>query len=234
MQSFYLLLLAAGASACATSKRLATGDYSETRGPNVILFSGRELCLNPDQTFTYAHWSDDISSSRYGTGTYWFTHKKLRLVFENTIPSKIETQSIPLVVRPDSIVLTFLVQSLENPAIAVPLAGVTILARTASLPIVGVATDATGHATLRLGRSGQSAMLAVSSVGFLTWQQACPAGNTAYKLQLPMDLGTPYEAGIVKEFWVRHHREKQLVLAQGKQVITLVAQPATSKKDIDP
>lgn len=52
------------------------------------------------------------------------------------------------------------------------------------------------------------------------------AGNTDYKLQLPADLGTPYEAGVVKEFWVRHHSEKQLVLAQGKQIITLVAQPA--------
>lgn len=223
MQSFYLLLLA---SACATSKRLAAGNYSETRGPNVILFSGRELRLNPDQTFTYAYWSDDISSSRYGTGMYQFTHKKLRLVFENTVLPKIETQFIPLTVRPDSIVLTFLVQSLENPSTALPLVGATIVPRTTSPPIVGVTTDGTGHATLRLAQSGHSAILAVSSTGFLTWQQACPAGNTDYKLQLPADLGTPYEAGVVKEFWVRHHSEKQLVLAQGKQIITLVAQPA--------
>jgi hypothetical protein len=220
------LFVLSAATSCVGPIKLATGSYEELNEPGVIAFTGRTLHLNPDHTFFYTYWSDDLASSKYGTGTYQLAHQKLRLVFGNTAQPVAQVQAFPLAARPDSLVLTFLVQSLEDSVVAVPLAEATIVARAASTPAVGVGvtTDAMGRATLRLARAALPSMLAISHVGFSTWQQACPASDAFYVIKLTLDRGTPYEVGTVKELRVRRHRGQQVVLAQGKRILVPVAQ----------
>jgi hypothetical protein len=218
------LFVLSTATSCVAPIKLATGSYEELNEPGVIAFTGRTLHLNPNHTFFYTYRSDDLASSKYGTGTYQLAYQKLRLVFGNTAQPVAQVQAFPLAARPDSLVLTFLVQSLEDSVIAVPLAEATIVARAASTPAVGVTTDAMGRATLRLARAALPSMLAISHVGFSTWQQACPASDAVYVIKLTLNRGTPYEVGTVKELRVRRHRGQQVVLAQGKRILVPVAQ----------
>jgi hypothetical protein len=218
------LFVLSAATSCVAPTKLETGSYEELNEPGVIAFTGRTLHLNPNHTFFYTYRSDDLASSKYGTGTYQLAHQKLRLVFGNTAQPVAQVQAFPLATRPDSLVLAFLVQSLEDSVVAVPLAEATIVARAASTPAVGVTTDAMGRATLRLARAALPSMLAISHVGFSTWQQACPASDAVYVIKLTLDRGTPYEVGTVKELRVRRHRGQQVVLAQGKRILVPVAQ----------
>jgi hypothetical protein len=62
---FIVALPLLGLPACAPM-RLVPGTYTETRGPGVIMWTGRTLRLADDHTFAYSYWSDDVASGRYG------------------------------------------------------------------------------------------------------------------------------------------------------------------------
>jgi hypothetical protein len=229
MKSLCFLLLAAGVVACTTPKALITGNYVETRGPGVILWESIELQINPNNTFVYVHSSDDIASGKYGEGTYKFTDKKLRLTFANLVPATPQMQSHPLIAHPDSVTFTFLVKSgnSRNPELGAALPEATIIALdVVGRVITGTSSDKAGFGTLRLARASHPQKLIISSVGLLTWEQACPASSTAYQVQLPENLGTPYAAGTVKEFRVLRQAGGQLVLKQGANKIRLISQRA--------
>lgn len=184
-------------SACAPV-RLAAGEYTETRGPGVILLEGQTLRLASDHTFAYQHWSDDMSSSRYGTGTYHLAGRTLRLRFGAPLAAAVGVQTQPLAAAPDSLVLAFALMG-QTATASQPLPGATILAYGAAGQVVaGATSDAAGRVVLRLPPGTQQ--VRVQSLGFLAWQQACPVRSTAYQLELPANLGTPYAAGTVKEF----------------------------------
>jgi|GEM_PF-2198159 len=222
------LLLAGAASSCAPV-RLAAGEYSETRGPGVILLEGQTLRLASDHTFAYQHWSDDASSSRYGTGTYQLAGNKLQLRFGSPPPVVVEMQARPLAAAPDSLVLAFAVVSRPAPGTtkAQVLPGAVILAYDAAGQVVaGASSDAAGRAVLRPTR--QARQLRVQSLGFVGWQQACPASSTAYELALPANEGTPYAAGTVKEFRLRRGPQpaQTVVLGQGHRQTVFQRPPA--------
>lgn len=226
MKNFCLVLLAAGASACAVPKVLATGDYVETRGPRIILFESKELQLNPDQTFTYVQYNDDLSSAKHGTGKYELTNSKLRLTFTAQPPTvpEVQAQVYPLAVHPDSLILTFWVKSQQNARVCA-LSGATIIVQSApGQASRGTATDIAGRATLRLARVAQPQNVVISNIGFISCQLTA-LSSAAYEVELPLNLGTPYGAGMVKEFQLLRQTDRQLVLRQGKKRITLLRQP---------
>ena len=222
-----VLLLVAGLAACAPV-RLVAGSYSETRGPGVVMWEGKELRLAGDHTFWYSYWSDDISSGRYGTGTYRILGNKLKLSF-TAQPTSIPTVvARPLVSGSDSLVLAFTVVGSETygSALTTALPGATVIAYgTAGQPLAAASTDAQGRAVLRLPRAARAQQLLVQSIGFVEWRQECPTRSTAYQLALPANAGTPYAAGTRKEFRVLRHTDTTLVLGQGPRVTTLRRQP---------
>jgi len=226
-RGLFVLPVVAGLAACAPV-RLAAGSYSETRGPGVVMWEGKELRLADDHTFWYSYWSDDISSGRYGTGTYRMVGKKLTLGFTAQPAGIPEAITRPLVAGADSLVLTFTVAGRgaygSAPATALP--GATVIAYgAANQALAATSTDAQGRAVLRLPRAARAQLLLVQSIGFVEWRQACPVGSTAYQLALPANAGTPYAAGTRQEFRVRRHTDTTLVLGQGLRITKLRRQP---------
>jgi len=213
------LLLGGVVSACAPV-RLTAGEYSETRGPGVILLEGQTLRLASDHTFVYEHWSDDVSSSRYGMGTYRLAGHKLQLRFVAPPLAVVEVQAQPIAAPADSLVLAFAVVGRPTLGTAQTqvLPGATILAYDATGQVVaGASSDAAGRAVLH--PTHRARRLRVQSLGFVAWQQACPASSTAYRLELPADAGTPYAAGTVKEFRLKRSPQpaQTVVMSQGRR-----------------
>ena len=222
------LLLAAGLAACAPV-RLITGDYRETHGPGVILLAGKELRLSDDHTFVYSYWSDDLSSGRYGTGTYQLLGNRLRLEFVGQPPVVVNVLAQSLVPRPDSLILAFAVSggAAIGTAEVTTLPGASIIAYgEAGQPVAAISSDAKGRAVLRLPRTARAQRLLVQCLGYKPWRQECPASSTAYQLELPPDAGTPYAAGTRKEFRVLRQTAAALVLKQGPVQTTFQRQPA--------
>ncbi len=158
-----------------------------------------------------------MSSGRYGQGVYHLRGNKLYLQFEAVPPVAAIVAARPLATPPDSLRLEFLVlaRSLAGGAGSAPLPYATITAHVEQGEIVAsVMSDTAGYAVLRVPRGTR--WLSVQSLGVSTWRQECPAGSTAYRLELPVNQGTPYAAGTNKVFrLVRHQSPETLVVRQG-------------------
>ena len=219
------MLLASGVTACAPIL-LTAGNYSETRGPGIILLEGRTLQLSSDHTFAYRHWSDDIGSDRYGVGTYRVAGNKLRLQFAPPLSEQTDVQTQVLTPRPDSLTAAFIIfgRPVMGAGTAQVVPGAFIAAYDDQGRVVAaVASDTAGRAVLYLPQTARQ--LRVQALGLTSWQQACPATSTSYRLTLPASAGTPYTAGTVKVFGVLSHNANELVLRQGKMRLVLRSQP---------
>jgi hypothetical protein len=219
-------LVVAGLVACAPG-RLLSGAYVQVHKPGSIALEGKILCLADDYTFAYNSWSDNLSSNRYGIGTYQVVGQQLRLSFGVSTPAIASAQMQALVARDDTLVLAFVVRgsSAAGPPVAIPWAVITAYDR-ADKVVAVASTDVQGLAQLRLPRSAQPQRLRAESLGFISWNQDCATGSTAYQVVLPSNQGTPYAAGTVKEFRVRRVVGRRLLLSQGTTQIAFKRQPA--------
>ncbi len=222
-----LVLPLASLSACAPMQ-LATGCYTETRGPGVVLLTGQTLCLAANHTFAYPYWSDNVSSSYYGQGVYHLRGNKLHLRFEAVPPAAATTVARPLVTPPDSLYMKFLVlaRSPAGGASPAPLPYATIAAHAESGNAVASAmSDTAGFAVLRVPRGTR--WLSVQSLGFGIWRQECPPSSTTYRLELPANQGTPYAAGTSKVLHlVRQQSPRTLLVEQGAARIVFKREPS--------
>ncbi|WP_375418184.1 hypothetical protein [uncultured Hymenobacter sp.] len=222
MKSYCRVLpLLFGLSACATRPALTTGKYVEDPGPGVLSFESRELRRLPGQRFEYFAYSDDISSSKHGAGTYELRGKQLRLTFDGQPlgpAAQVQTRPGPAT-HPDS--LTFQVRGSAGRDAPQPLAGATILVRST---MQGTSVGAAGRATLRLARTQDPQEIVISCVGWQMLRQPWPAQNTAYEVYLQAEFGDLYAAGTVKEFRVLRQTANRLVLRRGNNTTTLALQ----------
>lgn len=206
----------AGLLACAPMQ-VATGNYNETRGPGVVMWTGQTLCLAADHTFAYCYWSDDVSSGRCGQGVYRLRGNKLHLQFGAMPPAVATAVARPLATPSDSLKMEFLVlaRALASGASPTPLPYATIVAYAGPGKIVASAvSDTAGCAVLRV--PPDTRWLGVQSLGFATWRQACPPSSTSYRLELPANHGTPYAAGTGIVFrLVRRQPSQTLLVRQG-------------------
>ena len=207
-------LLLAGLAACAPG-RLPSGTYLQVHRGRVIALEGRTLSLADNLSFAYAFWSDDLSSSRYGVGTYQLVGRRLRLTFAASPPVAASAQVQALAIAPDGLELTFEVRgrSAARRVVALSYAVVTAYGKANNL-LAGASTDAQGRAKLRLPRGTQPQLLRAECLGFITWNQACAVGSAAYQVVLPPNEGRPYAPGTTKEFRVRRASSKRLLLRQ--------------------
>lgn len=218
-------LLLAGLAACAPG-RLPSGTYVQAHRSGVIALEGRTLCLADDHTFAYVFWSDDLSSSRYGAGTYQLAGRRLRLIFAASLPVAASAQVQALATAPDNLVLAFEVRgrSAAGRAVALPYAVVTAYDKANKL-LTGASTDAQGRAKLRLPRGAQPQLLRAEGLGFVTWNQACAIGSATYQVVLPPNEGRSYAPGTTKEFRVRRASSQRLLLRQGAAQLAFERQP---------
>ena len=218
-------LLLAGLAACAPG-RLPSGTYVQAHRGGAIALEGRTLCLAENHTFTYTFWSDDLSSSRYGAGTYQLVGRRLRLIFAASLPAAASAQVQALATAPDSLVLAFEVRgrSAAGRVVALPYVVVTAYDKANKL-IAAASTDAQGRAKFRLLRGTPPQLLRAECLGFTTWNQACATGSAAYQVVLPPDEGRPYATGATKEFRVRRASSQRLLLRQGAAQLAFERQP---------
>ena len=228
MKGYYCLLLAAalGAGACASSRGLALGNYRETRGPGVVMWTSHSLRLLPGQTFEYGMSSDDIESGKNGAGTYQLHHRQLELVFNGKPLVQATYARLRSLPPADSLHLTFAVQLADLENTWQPASGATVLLRDPQGQVrASAATDTAGRAVLRLSRPEPLGTLSVSYIGYQPLQQPVPAASTAFQVYLQPSLGRLYEAGSVLRFRVRRHTATRLVLGQGREKLTLLKTP---------
>lgn len=157
------LALAVGLPACA-STQLAVGTYTKTRGPGVILWAGHTVELLDNRAFAYSYWSDDISSSRYGRGTYQL--KGTRLCLQFGLPQLVMATATarPLAAQPDTLLaFEVLARSPTSvaPARAVAYATIAVYNEQGKI-IAAVASDTAGRAVLRV--PGRARWLSVQSL----------------------------------------------------------------------
>ncbi|MBD2721616.1 carboxypeptidase-like regulatory domain-containing protein [Hymenobacter armeniacus] len=218
-----IALLALGCTACAGSRELALGDYRETHGPGVVLWTAKHLRLLPGQAFEYDMSSDDLASGKNGAGTYQRQGHTLELIFNGqplVRASTVRLHSLPT--ASDSVRLTFAVRQADAWDVLQPAAGVSVVVRDQQgHPKAQVQTDSAGWAEVLLPRAWYPCTLSVSSIGYQPLQQDAPPSSTAYQVSLQPSAGRLYDAGSRLEFKVVRQTSSQLVLRQGAEKIIL-------------
>jgi hypothetical protein len=219
-------LLAFSLAACTSSRSLATGDYEETRGPGVMMWTYLSLRILPDQTFEYVYNTDD-EGGKYGAGTYQLRGRKLKLAFNGRpLVQASSAQLTPLPTHTDSLLFTFDVYQADSGNVLVPAAGVTVLVRdNGGRVITGAGTAADGRATLHTPKASVPRLLTVNCIGYQPLREPLPPTSTAYKVYLQPSLGQLYAAGSVLRCKVLRQSSQQLVLRWGNQKVTMVKVP---------
>jgi hypothetical protein len=202
-------------SSCAASRELAVGDYQETRGPDVMMWTIAHFSILPGHAFQYGISTDD-ESGRFGAGSYTLRGKRLQLLFNGKAlvpPSYAQLQRLPT--RPDSLLLTFDVHDAANGNEPLFLVGVTLCDEAG-----GVVSGEDGRAVVRIARSHHTHPISIKYVGRQTLEMPWPDSSTAYQIYLHPSLGTLYPAGSTLQFRVLEQTPAQLVVRRGKSKAT--------------
>jgi hypothetical protein len=217
---FFLLLLALSLTSCATRDALTPGRYVETRGPGVIMFESKELCLYADHKFEYVHWTDMVGVGQQGKGTYSLHGQQLRLHFDGqSLAKRTVLQQHALLAQSVSDSVTVWVDLLfgkDTPE------GLTLLVLDeAGHILLGTGSNKAGQAHLTLARTQHPQHFTISGAGFQQVDQPWPLASTAYTVQLAEILGPTSKAGKVLSFQVLQQTATKLLLQQGADTIVL-------------
>lgn len=219
---FSLVLI--GLSSCVAARTLPPGSYLETK-PNTMLFTQRELIVNPDGRVRYLVHVDDVSMGREGSGTYRLRGRSLELRLNgqpDTATARASSTPLPATEQR----LHFFASTLAGPGKSEPLAGLTVLARDAAgQPVAAAATDADGYAELPWSAASAPQTVEITGIGWQRWQQAWPAGPATFRVQLRPQPYEAYAAGTRKTFALLAASPQQIVLRQGRDTLTLVRRP---------
>lgn len=86
MQKWIWLTMACTITLCGCSQKILKGTYSTPPPEEGILFSGDIYHFFDSNRVEVTHWSDDISSNKFGEGTFVIDGKKLSIAFDNATP----------------------------------------------------------------------------------------------------------------------------------------------------
>ncbi|RTQ49546.1 hypothetical protein EJV47_12015 [Hymenobacter gummosus] len=213
-----------GLSSCAAPRTLLPGSYLETK-PNVMLYTSRELVVQPANRVRYLVHVDDISMGREGSGTYRLRGRRLELQLNGQPDTATaRTNSRPLAASDQQVQLSVSTQAAAGTS--EPLPGLTVLVRDAAGAIVAATpTDSAGYAALPWQPSTTPQTIEITGIGWLRWQRPWPTGPTAFRVQMVPQPYEPYPAGTRKLFQLLAASPQQLVLLQGADTLTLVRQP---------
>lgn len=71
---------------CSCSQKVLEGTYSTPQPEEGVLFSGDIYHFFDSNHVKVTHWSDDLSSNKFGEGTFTIDGKKLSIEFDNATP----------------------------------------------------------------------------------------------------------------------------------------------------
>ena len=221
LRIFPLLL---GLGSCAAPRTLPPGTYLETK-PNAVLFTSRELVVQPNNRVRYLVHVDDISMGREGSGTYRLRGRRLELRLSGQPDTTTaRTSSGRLAGTDQQVQLSVSTQAAASAS--EPLAGLTVLVRDAAGAIVAaVPTDLAGYAALPWQPSVTPQTIEITGIGWQHWQKPWPAHPTAFRVQMVPQPYQAYGAGTRKTFTLLAASPQRLVVLQGADTLTLVRQP---------
>ncbi len=86
MQKWIWLVLVVVISFCSCSQKVLEGTYSTPPPEEGLLFSGDIYHFFDSNRVEVTHWSDDLSSNKFGEGTFALDGKKLSIEFDDVAP----------------------------------------------------------------------------------------------------------------------------------------------------
>ena len=214
--SRFLLALAFALSSCAASRELAVGEYVETRGQGVVMWTIRHFRILPGHTFQYELSTDD-ESGRYGAGSYTLRGNRLQLLCNGKafVPaSSAQQQALPT--RPDSLLLTFKVFDGGDESYPEPFASIELRDKAGHVE-KQIVSNYDGQAVVRTARSQHPHSMLIRQVGRQPFEQPWPDSSTAYKIFLQPSWGALYPAGSRLQFRVLEQTPTQLVVGRDKK-----------------
>lgn len=220
-----LLVVALLCSACALPRELPLGNYHETRGPGVMMWTSKQLRILPGNTFKYVYSTDD-ESGWYGAGTYQLIGRKLRLTFDGKplVPASCaEPRALPA--HSDSLQLQVEVYLVGKDTVEVA-SYVSLLVQNAAHQIkAAVGTNASGRAAVSIAPAWGASTFSLRRLGYQALEQPMPQASTAYKVYLQPFLGALYDAGTVMKLEVLEETPQQLVLRWGLHKTAFIYRP---------
>lgn len=222
-----LLLLFSGLAACTSHRLLLPGDYQETAGPDVMLFSSKQLVLYPNHRFDYYQHSDMIGMGKQGTGTYRQRGQWLQLRFDGRqSAARTWGRQRLLGAGPDSLVLTFLIRGGFGADSLHSVEGATVLLRDAAGKVLnGTSADSKGRATLPFTTTPRPQLVEVAAIGSDVWQQAWPEQPSAFVVRMVPRLGRGVPAGTSWGFRQLPGPPDQLRLRWGADTVRFLRRP---------
>ncbi|MDN5203213.1 hypothetical protein QQ008_17620 [Fulvivirgaceae bacterium BMA10] len=208
--------------ACSFERRIPLGIYEEFVGFDMALFESEELLFKENGRFEYFFHSDDLGSSRYGSGIYFEKNHKLYLEFkEGKLPVSLAIKNNQKVVG-DTLVYGFktIYLSKHNDSICISAVNITVYCKNGSLH--QTISDDSGSATLKIPAKALPIKLRVEHAGFNALREDIEPISTKYKIILNPAYGATIQAGSTMEFDILKIGSNHIKLKRDRKKIKFV------------